>query len=384
MASVETSDARARLRESRRLVVKVGSALLCAEDGGVRASWLASLADDIAALRSEGREIVVVASGAVALGRRRLGLGGALKLEEKQAASAAGQAALAEAWGRAFASHDVHVAQILLTLDDTENRRRYLNARATVRTLIDLGALPVVNENDTIATSEIRYGDNDRLAAHAAQIADSDLLLILSDVDGLYTADPRRNPDAEHIPYVAAITPEIEAAAGGPNAGAGVGSGGMASKLAAAKIAGANGCAAIIAPGTAARPLSAVLAGGAATWFAPAKSRDSARRQWIAGRLKPAGDIVIDAGAARAVAGGASLLPAGVVSVSGAFARGDAVALKGPDGETIGQGLSAYHAREIKLIAGCKSGELETILGYRRRPAVIEKNDLVLHAKQKE
>ena len=381
MKHASQSSAGAQLRAARRLVVKVGSAILCGDDGAVRASWLASLADDIAGLRRGGCEVIVVTSGAIALGRRRLGLQGvSLKLEEKQAASAAGQLALAEAWGAAFAAHDVHVGQILLTLDDTENRRRYLNARAAMRALLALGALPLVNENDTVATAEIRYGDNDRLAAHAAQIVGADVMVILSDVDGLYTADPRRDPSAEHVPLVETITPAIEASAKGPNLSAGVGAGGMESKVAAAKIAGGNGCAAVIAPGDGANPLSAVLEGGRATLFAPSKTREGARRQWIAGRLKPAGTITIDDGAAKALAAGKSLLPAGVVNVEGDFARGDAVAVKGSGGDILAQGLSAYHADEIRKIAGCKSEEIEGILGFRRRPAVIEKNDLVLRS----
>lgn len=368
------------LGAAKRLVVKVGSTILCGEDGAVRADWLAALAEDIAALRSKGVEVVAVTSGAIALGRTRLGLGRALRLDEKQAASAAGQAALVQAWQAAFDPHGVRIAQILLTLDDTENRRRYLNARATFRTLLDLGALPLVNENDTVATSEIRYGDNDRLAAHAAQIIESDMLVILSDVDGLYTADPRRDADAAHIAVVDAVTPDVERAAAGPNAAAGVGSGGMASKIAAAKIAGANGCASIIAPGGVAHPIGEILRGGRATLIRASDNAKNARRRWIGGRLKPAGRIAIDKGAARALGGGASLLPAGVVGVSGDFSRGDAIQVVGPDGAVLGQGLSAYYADELRKIAGRRSDEIEALLGYRRRPAVIEKNDLALRA----
>lgn len=381
MTQASFSSAGEQLRAARRMVVKVGSAILCGDNGAVRSEWLAALAEDVAALRKQGCEVVIVTSGAIALGRKRLGLEGAsLRLEEKQAASAAGQTALAEAWGAAFAVHGVHVAQILLTLDDTENRRRYLNARATMRALLDLGALPLVNENDTIATSEIRYGDNDRLAAHAAQIVDADAMVILSDVDGLYTADPRSDPDAAHVPLVEAITSAIEESAVGPNIVAGVGAGGMASKIAAAKIAGGNGCASIIAPGASANPLSAVLKGGKATLILPSKTREGARRQWIAGRLKPSGTIMIDAGAAEALSAGKSLLPAGVVNVEGDFVRGDAISVKGPGDEILAQGLSAYHSDEIRKIAGRKSEEIEDILGFRRRPAVIEKNDLVLRS----
>lgn len=370
--------AQAALSSARRLVVKVGSAILVGDGAALRADWLAALAGDIAALRKDGREVIVVTSGAIALGRRRLKLTGALRLDEKQAASAAGQAALVEAWQRAFAPHDIAVAQILLTLDDTEDRRRYLNARATFSTLLELGALPLVNENDTIATAEIRYGDNDRLAAHAAQIAGADLLVILSDVDGVYDADPRRTPHARHLPLIERITPELEAAAGGANAGAGVGSGGMASKIVAAKIAGAAGAATIIAPGTDDHPLRRIAEGGRASLVLSGTSPDRARRQWIGGRLKPQGEIGIDAGAAKALLGGASLLPAGVSSVSGAFQRGDAVLVVAPDGTAIAQGLSAYGASELQLIAGKRSDEIEKILGYRRRPAVIEKDDLAL------
>jgi glutamate 5-kinase len=367
------------LAHARRLVVKVGSAILIGADGA-RDAWLTTLAEDIADLRNDGREVVVVTSGAIALGRRRLKLQGPLRLEEKQAASAAGQAALVEAWQAAFTPHAVPVAQILLTLDDTENRRRYLNARATFSTLLELGALPLVNENDTIATAEIRYGDNDRLAAHAAQIAGADLLVILSDVDGVYDADPRRVAGAKRLPLIDRITPDIIAAAGTANAAAGVGSGGMASKIAAAQIAGAAGAATIISPGMEDHPLGRIAAGGAATLILAPTSPDKARRQWIGGRLKPQGEIRIDAGAAKALFGGASLLPAGVTAIAGDFERGDAVLVVAPDGAAIAQGLSAYGASDLIRIAGKRSEEIERILGYRRRPAVIERDDLALKA----
>lgn len=375
--TADTRTAHLALARARRLVLKVGTAILCGPDG-VRAEWLSALADDIAMLRGEGRDIVVVTSGAIALGRKRLKLGRSLRLDEKQAASAAGQAALVEAWQAALARHGVAVAQILLTLDDTENRRRYLNARATFSTLLELGALPLVNENDTIATAEIRYGDNDRLAAHAAQIAGAELLVILSDVDGVYDADPRRNASAQRLPLIERITPEIVAAAGAANVAAGVGSGGMASKIAAAEIAGASGAATIIAPGMEDRPLRRVLEGGPSTLILAPTSADKARRQWIGGRLKPQGEIMIDDGATKAILGGASLLPAGVRGVSGGFQRGDAVLVVAPDGAAIAQGLSAYGASELRLIAGKRSEEIEKTLGYRRRPAVIEKDDLAL------
>ncbi len=378
MSDAATHNAQSAFAAARRLVVKVGSAILTDANGAVREDWLAALAADIASLRQMKSEIVVVTSGAIALGRKRLALKGALRLDEKQAASAAGQAALVGAWQRAFDPFGVNVAQILLTLDDTENRRRYLNARATFSTLLDLGALPLVNENDTIATAEIRYGDNDRLAAHTAQIVGADLLVILSDIDGVYDSDPRRNADARHLPLIERVTIEIERAAAGPNAAAGVGSGGMASKIAAAKIAGASGCATVIAEGVGKNPLAAIGSGAKATLILPQQTREGARRQWIAGRLKPLGEITIDAGAAKALIGGASLLPAGVTRVSGDFQRGDAVTIVDQKGAALAQGLCAFSSIEIAAIAGKKSDEIEAILGYRRRPAVIEKNDLVM------
>ncbi len=378
MEKLASSTAAATLRAAKRIVVKVGSAILCGDDGSVRSTWLASLADDLAGLRAKGCEVVVVTSGAIAIGRRRLGLSGSLQLDEKQAASAAGQVALAQAWQGAFERYDIQIGQVLLTLADTEDRRRYLNARATFRTLLNLNVLPLVNENDTVATSEIRYGDNDRLAAHAAQIVESDVLIILSDVDGLYSADPRSDLDAVHIAVVEAITPKIENIASGPNKNAGVGAGGMASKIAAAKIAGANGCATIIAPGGEANPVAAVAEGGRSTLICATGNPERARRQWIGGRIKPAGVIEVDAGAVKALKAGASLLPAGVVKVEGLFSRGDAVTIMSPGREPLGQGLSAYSSSEIEKIAGRRSDELENLLGYRRRPAVVEKNDLVL------
>jgi len=370
--------AREALAAARRLVVKVGSAILTDADGGVRDQWLASLCDDLSGLRAEGRDVVVVTSGAIALGRKRLGMKGALRLDEKQATSAAGQAALVAAWQRAFDRHGVVVAQILLTLEDTENRRRYLNARATFSTLLDIGAAPLVNENDTIATAEIRYGDNDRLAAHAAQLIGADLLVILSDIDGVYDSDPRRNANATHLPLIEKVSIEIERAATGPNAASGVGSGGMASKIAAAKIAGASGCATIIAAGSGPNPIKAVAANARSTLILAQQSRESARRQWIAGRLKPLGEIVVDAGAATALLNGSSLLPAGVTQVRGDFQRGDAVTVAATDGCVLAQGLSSFSSLEIAAIAGKKSDEIEAILGYRRRPAIVEKDDLVL------
>ena len=378
MSELRDLSAAVHLGSAKRIVVKIGSALLCANNGSVRKRWLASLANDIAVFRKKGCDVIAVSSGAVALGRIRLKLGHKLRLEEKQAASAAGQTILVEAWQEAFKPHAVNVAQLLLTLDDTENRRRYLNARATFQTLLELGALPLVNENDTVATSEIRYGDNDRLAAHTAQLSQSDVVVILSDIDGLYTSDPRDSLHARFIPVVNTITSEIERAAGGVNKGAGVGSGGMASKIAAAKLAGANGCATIIARGVVCNPLKNILCGGRATLVRPSQTSENARRQWIGGRLKPAGVVQIDAGAVVALKAGASLLPAGVKGVVGEFARGDIIALVDEVGGVIAQGLSSYDANEVRSLAGQQSSEIERLLGYRRRPAVVEKDDLVL------
>ncbi|HSQ69975.1 MAG TPA: glutamate 5-kinase [Steroidobacteraceae bacterium] len=366
-----------RLSTARRVVVKVGSALLAeAGSGRVNRGWLESLADDIAALRARGQEVVVVSSGAIALGRRQLGLpGGRLRLEESQAAAAAGQIRLAHAWKEVLEQHGFAVAQVLLTLGDTEERRRYLNARNTLTTLLRLGAVPVINENDTVATAEIRYGDNDRLAARVAQMVSADALVLLSDVDGLYTADPRRDRHASLVPLVEAITPEIEAMAGGSVSD--VGSGGMVTKLLAAKIAVAAGCHMCIAAGREHNPLSNIESGARCTWFEAAASPVTLRKQWIAGLLKPAGELHVDEGAARALGDGRSLLPAGVVNVIGRFDKGDVVIVRGPAGVEIARGLAAYSSREALLIRGRKSGELEGLLGYRGRDEMIHRDDLV-------
>jgi glutamate 5-kinase len=360
------------------VVVKVGSALLAeAGSGRVNRGWLESLAEDIAALRARGQEVVVVSSGAIALGRRQLGLpAGRLRLEESQAAAAAGQIRLAHAWKEVLEQHGFAVAQVLLTLGDTEERRRYLNARNTLTTLLRLGAIPVINENDTVATAEIRYGDNDRLAARVAQMVSADALVLLSDVDGLYTADPRRDRQARLVPLVEAITPEIEAMAGG--SASDVGSGGMVTKLLAAKIAVAAGCHMCIAAGREHNPLRNIASGARCTWFEAAASPVTLRKQWIAGLLKPAGELQVDEGAARALGDGRSLLPAGVVKVVGRFDKGDVVIVRGPSGVEIARGLAAYSSPEAMLICGRKSGELEGLLGYRGRDEMIHRDDLVL------
>ncbi len=369
------------LAGARRLVIKVGSALLV-EEAGVDRAWLRALAGDAARLRSRGAEVLFVSSGSIALGRRRLGLGvrRALDLEEKQAAAAAGQSLLMRAWEEALEPHGITAAQILLTRDDTEVRRRWLNARATVETLLRLGAAPVVNENDTVATEEIRYGDNDRLAARVAQMIGADLLVLLSDVDGLYTADPRRDKEARHVPFVEALTPEVEAMAGGANRDGGMGTGGMATKLAAAAIARSAGCATLLALGRRGDlgPLEAVEAGARATLFAPEATPQAAYKQWIAGALAPQGVILVDAGAASALASGKSLLPAGAVRLEGSFDKGDAVYVEGPDGRRLAKGLAAYGRVDAEKILGRRTADLETLLGYRGPQVLVHRNDLVL------
>jgi glutamate 5-kinase len=368
-----------RLDQARRLVVKIGSALLVDDEtGAIRRAWLDALADDVAAARARGQEVVLVSSGAIAVGRRHLCLTGpVLKLEEKQAAAATGQIRLAHAYQETLARHRITVAQILLTLDDTEERRRHLNARSTLATLLRLGTVPVINENDTVATSEIRFGDNDRLAARVAAMISADTLVLLSDIDGLYTADPRRDPAARLIPEVREITPEIEAMAG--QAPPGYSSGGMVTKLAAARIALAAGCRMVIADGRRMNPLAAVAAGrAAATWFLPSAEPLTARKRWIAGTLSPMGAITVDAGALRALRAGGSLLPAGVTKVEGQFERGDAVRILDPQGREAGRGLSAYSAADARAIMGHKSREIEAILGYRGRDEMIHRDDLVL------
>lgn len=373
-----TPSAASALADARRIVVKIGSALLIqGQARGVARDWLAALAADIAALRAQGRQVIVVSSGAVALGRGRLGATGK-GLDDKQAAAAVGQSLLMHAWEDALAPHGLIAAQLLLTRDDTERRRRWLNARATVEALLGHGVVPVVNENDTVATEEIRYGDNDRLAARAAQLARADLLVLLSDIDGLYTADPRRDPAARHLPWVESLGPDILAMAGGANAGSGVGTGGMATKLAAAQIARSAGCATVIASGLTPHPLQAVVEGARATLIAAPSGPMQAYKQWIAGSLAPAGTLVLDAGAARALTGGKSLLPSGVIEIRGAFDKGDCVRLTGPDGASLGVGLAAYPAEDMARIRGRRSDEIEAILGYRGPAAVVHRDDMVL------
>jgi glutamate 5-kinase len=378
MSDSSASRAGSRLARARRVVVKVGSALLVERSTGhLNRAWLETLAADVATLRERGQEVVLVSSGAIALGRRELGLASSrLRLEESQAAAAVGQIRLAHAWKEVLEQHRFTVAQVLVTFGDTEVRRRYLNARNTLETLLRLGAIPVINENDTVATTEIRYGDNDRLAARVAQMASADCLVLLSDIDGLYTADPTMNPAATFIPEVTRITPEIEAMAGG--SASDVGSGGMATKVMAGKIALAAGCSMCIAVGRETHPLQRIDAGARCTWFVAQSSPRTVRKQWIAGLLKPAGTLYVDAGAATALRGGKSLLPAGVTHVEGRFDRGDAVVVRGPDGLDFARGLSAYSSDDARRVCGRRSQEIEAILGYRGRDEMIHRDDLVL------
>ncbi|WP_293907830.1 glutamate 5-kinase [Phenylobacterium sp.] len=368
------------LKTAKRIVVKVGSALLVGPDGAAHGVWLADFAADVARVRARGQQVVIVSSGAVALGRRRLGLGKrALTLPEKQASAAAGQSALMRAWEEALEPHGIACAQVLLTRDDTEVRRRWLNARATVETLLGLGVIPVVNENDTVVTEEIRVGDNDRLSARVAQLVGAEALVLLSDVEGLYTADPRRDPAATLVARVARLTPEIEAMAGGANAAAGMGTGGMATKLEAARIASHAGCATIITLGARPGPLAAVEAGAAATVIEPGATPSAAYKAWIAGSLAPAGFLTVDAGAAAAVRRGNSLLAAGVTAVDGRFDKGDAVVIRDEAGLEIARGLIRYVAEHARQICGLKSGAIEPALGYTSGP-MVHADDLALAA----
>lgn len=366
------------LDTAKRIVVKIGSALLVGGDGQPARAWLQALADDVAEARARGQGVVIVSSGAIALGRKVLGLGRTLRLEEKQAAAAAGQARLLAAYEDAFARHGVPVAQALLTPDDTERRRRWLNARATLETLLGLGAVPIINENDTVATAEIRYGDNDRLAARAAQMISADALILLSDIDGLYERDPRIEPDAPFVPEVREIDARIEAMAGGANAAAGVGSGGMRTKIEAARIATRAGCAVAITKGAEPKPLTRLRSGARATWFLPRATPQAAYKAWIGGHLAPQGALVIDDGAAAALRAGKSLLPAGVTGVEGAFEKGDAVRILSASGAEVGRGLARYDAADAQRIKGLRSDAIADRLGYAAGAALVHADDLVL------
>ncbi len=367
----------ASLKAAKRLVVKIGSALLVDRvTGDLRSDWLQSLAKDVAWLRGRGTDVVLVSSGSIALGRGVLGLPETdLALQQSQAAAAVGQIRLARAYEDAFSPHNITTAQVLVTLEDSRNRRRYLNSRATLGELLGLSVVPIVNENDTIATDEIRYGDNDRLAAQVAATVGADQLVLLSDVDGFYSANPCQNPDATRFDLIKKITPELEAMAG--DAGSGLSKGGMKTKLMAAKTAMAAGCAMAICDGFEMRPLTALQNGANATWFMPQDDPQTARKRWI-GAMKPKGEVTIDAGAARALRHGKSLLPAGVTGVNGDFQRGDPVSILALDGRQIGYGLSRYCSSDANSIMGHRSAEIENILGHKARNSLIHRDDMVL------
>jgi len=372
---------RSEWTEARRIVVKIGSSLLVdSAAGALRREWLSALCDDIADLRAQGKEVIVVSSGAIALGRNVLKLPkGPLKLEDSQAAAAVGQIDLAHAYEDAFRARGLVAAQVLLTLGDTEERRRYLNARSTITTLLKLGAVPVVNENDTVATNEIRYGDNDRLAARVASMMSADCLVLLSDVEGFFTAPPGSSPEARRLDEVPEITPEIEAMAG--DVGSELSRGGMVTKIEAAKIAVQAGTDMVIASGKVMNPLRALATTGVCTWFLARSDPTTARKRWIGGTLEPRGALVVDSGAAAALGSGKSLLPAGVTRIEGHFERGDAVVIRNGEGVEIGRGLTAYGHAEAEAIIGRKSSEIAAILGYLGRPELIHRDDMTLHRK---
>lgn len=367
------------IEDCKRIVVKIGSALLVdGTSGTLNAAWLQALIEDIAAIRTTGKEVLIVSSGAIALGARELDIANPRRrLNEAQAAAAVGQIRLAHAYNEGFAGHDIRIAQMLLTLDDLEDRPRYLNARATVDSLLQMGVVPVINENDSVATTEIRFGDNDRLAARVAQLAGADLLILLSDIDGLYTADPIKDASAQFVDRIERIDQTVEAMAG-PAIESGTGSGGMITKIAAARIATDAGCNMVIADGRATHPLRAYLSSGRGTFFAAQTTVAQARKQWIGGMMAPQGAIYVDAGAVKALGEGKSLLAAGITGIEGRFDRADLVQISGPDSQPIAQGLAAYPAQDIEKIMGCKSSDIEGLLGYSGRGAVIHRDDMVV------
>jgi len=372
----------ATLAHAKRLVVKIGSALLVDGETGLRSDWLQSLAADVARIRARGTDVILVSSGSIALGRGVLGLPATeLALEQSQAAAAVGQIRLARAYEEALEPHGIKTAQILVTLEDSKDRRRYLNSRATLETLLSLGVTPIVNENDTIATDEIRYGDNDRLAAQVAVTIGADQLILLSDVDGLYTANPAHDENAAHIPQVTAITQDIMQMAG--DAGSGLSKGGMKTKVMAARVATEAGCAMAITLGSPRNPLQTLEDGGKATWFTAQISPQAARKRWIA-TMMPRGQITVDDGAINALRDGKSLLPAGVTQTSGDFERGDPVAILTTDGQTLALGLTRYTADEARQIKGLRSADIERVLGYQSRAALIHRDDMVLQERNYE
>ena len=365
------------LNDYRRLVVKVGSSLLVDDEGRLDRAWLASLADDISGLQRDGHEILIVSSGAIAIGSSVLGINKRrARLEDLQAAAAAGQVQLVHAYQEVLGAHGIGAAQVLLTPEDTENRRRFLNARGTLARLLERSVVPIINENDTVATDEIRYGDNDRLAARVAQLVMADALILLSDVDGFYTADPGKDASAEHVPEVTRITAEVQAMAGETRSD--VGSGGMATKVLAARIATHAGCSTIIGSGQVEHPLQVLSKGGRCTVFRAEGTPAAARKQWLAGALEVRGEITVDEGAAQALSRGNSLLPVGIVNISGDFRRGDVVSISGPDGTELGRGLAEYSSDDASKICGCRSEDIEHRLGYRGRAVMIHRDDLVI------
>jgi len=360
----------------QRIVIKIGSALLV-EDGAVRQAWLDALVDEIALLRAAGKQVLIVSSGSIAVGRTHLGLSsGKISLAEKQASAATGQIALAHAYHQALARHNITSGQILITLSDTEERRRYLNATDTLNALLRLGVVPIINENDTVATSEIRYGDNDRLSARIATMIEAELLILMSDVDGLYSADPRSNPDAKHFDVIDGITDEIEEMAGDPPPG--YSSGGMKTKLVAAKIAVAAGTDMVILDGRQNSPLTAVATGQKKSSYFRANATTNAKKAWISGHLNPLGDLVLDVGAVKALGKGKSLLPSGVTEITGTFQRGDCVRILDQQGKELARGLAAYDVGEAQKIRGHQSAKIESILGYSRRDELVHRDHLVL------
>jgi len=376
--TVEYLESGARIAGARRLVIKIGSALLVDERSGkLRADWLSTIADDVRRCHDRGQQVLIVSSGAIALGRELLHFPRrSLRLDEKQAAAAVGQIRLARAYVEALGRHDLEVAQILLTPEDTERRERHLRARATIERLLAFGVVPVINENDTVATDEIRFGDNDRLAARVAQMVNADTLILLSDIDGLYTADPRRDSAARHIPIVERLTADIEAMAGA--APPGYSSGGMVTKLAAAKIATEAGCPMVIARGSDLHPVRSIEAGATATWFLASAQPRNARKRWIAGALEPSGAVIIDDGAAVALARGTSLLPSGILGIEGAFEAGDTIVIRSRDGRDIARGLASYSAPDVRAVAGHNSREIIELLGYESGAEIVHRSDLVL------
>ena len=374
---MEALNSAARIEAAERIVIKIGSALLVSDGpDGLRQGWLEGLADDVAALRKRGKDVVLVSSGSIALGRRVLGLSGsALSLDQSQAAAAVGQIRLARAYESVLGPRGLKTGQVLVTLEDSQNRRRYLNSRRTLNTLLELGVVPIVNENDSVATDEIRYGDNDRLAAQVASMAGASVLILLSDVDGLYTDNPRTAPEARHIPRVPTITQEIEAMAG--DAGSALSRGGMRTKVMAARAAMRAGCAMVITEGAPLRPVTVLEEGARCTWFEPDGDPHVARKRWITG-MKPRGRITLDAGAEAALFRGKSLLPAGVTAVEGAFHRGDPVELAGQGDTVVAVALAGYDAEEIRIIMGHHSSEIGLLLGYPGRAAIAHRDDMVM------